>query len=294
MHGSSLSQYTLSSVLRSAGLLSLNLRGRSFTVPANGCLATLLLRWLHEGSRTVLNRIPQIAWGKPFHQVRGNLRFPLTVTYHGCPRNVSNEEKSQEKISPSRCSCRSLLSLGSFSQRSTGGSSRVSGLARELTLPIHPTVCFEAGWFTLTQFSWTKLHRSRKWMSGHAATALVTRRIEDSLNRIPQIAWGKPFRQVRGNLRFPLTVTYHGYPLVSGLPSVALRRGPADLMRANRMKAALRALSGGGGQVTYFLVTFGASVSRLRKRYPVPRFRDSREEVRSFDQFEGRLHERTR
>ena len=68
-----------------AGLLSLNLRGRSFTVPANGCLATLLLRWLREGSRTVLNRSPQIAWGKPFHQVRGNLRFPLTVTYHGCP-----------------------------------------------------------------------------------------------------------------------------------------------------------------------------------------------------------------
>jgi hypothetical protein len=22
--------------------------------------------------------------GKPFHQVKGNLRFPLTVTYHGC------------------------------------------------------------------------------------------------------------------------------------------------------------------------------------------------------------------
>src|ERR1700677_97098 len=86
VHGSLRSQYTLSSVLRSAGLLSLNLRGRSFTVPANGCLATLLLRWLREGSRTVLNRIPQIAWGKPFYQVRGNLRFPLTVTYHGCPQ----------------------------------------------------------------------------------------------------------------------------------------------------------------------------------------------------------------
>jgi hypothetical protein len=55
--------FRLPSVLRPAGLLSLNLRGRSFTVPANGCLATLLLRWLHEGSRTVLNRTPQIAWG---------------------------------------------------------------------------------------------------------------------------------------------------------------------------------------------------------------------------------------
>jgi hypothetical protein len=67
------------------GLLSLNLRGRGFTVPANGCLATLLLRWQCVRSRTVLNRIPQIAGEKPFHQVKGNLRFPLTVTYHGCP-----------------------------------------------------------------------------------------------------------------------------------------------------------------------------------------------------------------
>ena len=52
--------------------------------------------------------------------------------------------------------------------------------ARELTLPIHPIVCFEVGWFALTQSSWTKLHRSRKWMSGHAANALVMRTIEDS------------------------------------------------------------------------------------------------------------------
>jgi hypothetical protein len=74
---SSLSQYTLSSVLRSAGLLSLNLRGRSFTVPANGCLATLLLRWLREGSTTVLNRIPQIAWGKPIPPSQGKSPFSL-------------------------------------------------------------------------------------------------------------------------------------------------------------------------------------------------------------------------
>jgi hypothetical protein len=91
----------------------------------------------------------------------------------------------------------------------------VRDCARELTLPIHPIVCFEVGWFTLTQSSRTKLHRSRKWMSGHAATALVTRRIEDSsephrANR--SIDRGKPFLQVKGNLRFPLTVTYHGCP----------------------------------------------------------------------------------
>src|SRR6202453_2303304 len=91
----------------------------------------------------------------------------------------------------------------------------VRDCARELTLPIHPIVCFEVGWFTLTQSSRTKLHRSRKLMSGHAATALVTRRIEDSsephrANR--SIDRGKPFLQVKGNLRFPLTVTYHGCP----------------------------------------------------------------------------------
>src|ERR1700677_955808 len=87
VHGSSPSQYTLSSVLRSAGLLSLNLRGRGFTVPANGCLATLLLRWQREGSRTVLNQFRKSTWGNSFHQVKGNLRFPLTITYHGCPHS---------------------------------------------------------------------------------------------------------------------------------------------------------------------------------------------------------------
>jgi hypothetical protein len=114
VHGSSLSQYTLSSVLKSAGLLSLNLRGRGFTVPANGCLATLLLRWQCVRSRTVLNRIPQIAWGKPFHQVKGNLRFPLTVTYHGCPerpeRRVPKDARYHQVRSAGRpCSRASVV-----------------------------------------------------------------------------------------------------------------------------------------------------------------------------------------
>jgi hypothetical protein len=49
------------------------------------------------------------------------------------------------------------------------------GCARGLRLPIHLTVCFEAGRSTLTQSSWTASARrcSRKWMSGHAAKALV-------------------------------------------------------------------------------------------------------------------------
>jgi hypothetical protein len=53
---------------------------------------------------------------------------------------------------------------------------RVSGdCARELTLPIHPIVCFEVGRLALTQSSRPMLTQrcSRKWMSGHAAYALV-------------------------------------------------------------------------------------------------------------------------
>jgi hypothetical protein len=47
--------------------------------------------------------------------------------------------------------------------------------ARELQLPIHPIVCFEVGRFALTQSSRPALTQrcSRKWMSGHAAYALV-------------------------------------------------------------------------------------------------------------------------
>jgi hypothetical protein len=47
--------------------------------------------------------------------------------------------------------------------------------ARELLLPIHPIVCFEVGRFALTQSSRPTLTQrcSRKWMSGHAAYALV-------------------------------------------------------------------------------------------------------------------------
>jgi hypothetical protein len=44
------------------------------------------MRWQCLRSRTVLNLIYQIAWGNSFRQVEGNLRFPLTVTYHGCPQ----------------------------------------------------------------------------------------------------------------------------------------------------------------------------------------------------------------
>src|ERR1700735_4034563 len=83
VHGSSPPPHPLSSVLRPAGLLSLNLRGRgSGFVPANGCLATLLLRWQSIRSTTVQNQSHSIVGGTLSRQAWGNLRFPLTVTYH--------------------------------------------------------------------------------------------------------------------------------------------------------------------------------------------------------------------
>jgi len=51
--------------------------------------------------------------------------------------------------------------------------------AEELLLPMLPSVCFEAGRFTLTQSSWTAVwDRSRQWMSGRAQ-ASATQEIED-------------------------------------------------------------------------------------------------------------------
>jgi hypothetical protein len=74
--------------LRSAGLLSLNLRRRSSDfVPANGCLVTLLLHWQYVRSTTVQNQSQLIVAATLSRQVWGNLRFPLTVTYHGCPES---------------------------------------------------------------------------------------------------------------------------------------------------------------------------------------------------------------
>jgi hypothetical protein len=76
--------------------------------------------------------------------------------------------------------------------------------ARELNLPIHPIVCFEVGRFTLTQSSWPALtvRCSRKWMSGHAAYALVlledrgqfvTQKLYPSGERLPPSQGESPF-----------------------------------------------------------------------------------------------------
>ena len=61
--------------------------------------------------------------------------------------------------------------------------------ARELPLLIRPSVCFKVGRFTITQSSRTAARQccSRKWMSGHAAYALVL--LEDR----GQFATQKPY-----------------------------------------------------------------------------------------------------
>jgi hypothetical protein len=78
---SACSRCSLPSVSRPAALPKLNLRGRyCATVPANGCLAKLLL-WPY--SKIAGWSAPFQRFGKP--QVQGDLRLPLTSTYHGCP-----------------------------------------------------------------------------------------------------------------------------------------------------------------------------------------------------------------
>ena len=80
------------------------------------------------------------------------------------------------------------------------------GCARGLRLPIHLTVCFEAGRFTLTQSSWTASARrcSRKWMSGHAAKALVllSDRGQPKIRNLCSL--GEPTPPGQGESPFPL------------------------------------------------------------------------------------------
>jgi hypothetical protein len=78
--------------------------------------------------------------------------------------------------------------------------------AREFRLPIHPTVCFKVGRFTLTQSSWTASTRrcSRKWMSGHAATALVSLRDRGQFATITIRPLGEPIPPSQGESPFPV------------------------------------------------------------------------------------------
>src|SRR5262249_33605808 len=104
-------------------------------------------------------------------------------------------------------------------QRFTAGLRAKGDCAREFLLPMRPTVCFEAGRFTLTPSSWTSVPVcSRKWMSGHAAFALV---VEQDRGQIATIistaaALGKPFSLSRGKSPFSLD-SYLSW--MSSLPS---------------------------------------------------------------------------
>ena len=96
--------------------------------------------------------------------------------------------------------------------------------AREFILPIHSIVCFEAGWLTLIQSSWTRLrHRSRKWMSGHAAIALAMRTIEDSSEPNPINRSGNTFPPSHGKSPFSLD-GYLSWMSRVGLSRVGLSR----------------------------------------------------------------------
>ena len=76
-------------VSRPAGSPKFNHRGRRYAVPANGCLVPLT-RWPH--SKEIANgqssRYRSASSSRRFKSlwgVQGEVFFPLTSTYHGCP-----------------------------------------------------------------------------------------------------------------------------------------------------------------------------------------------------------------
>ena len=137
--------------------------------------------------------------------------YLLAVDKSGQPfKCVHRRQKPSQRgekpgsILPLRRSCRRCLVWVCSVSDPPAGPHVFVDCARELTLPIHPIVCFEVGWFTLTQSSWTKPHRSRKWMSGHAANALVAQRIEDSSEPYPANRLGKAIPPSQGKSPFSL------------------------------------------------------------------------------------------
>jgi hypothetical protein len=78
--------------------------------------------------------------------------------------------------------------------------------AQESRLPIHPTVCFKVGRFTITQSSWTTPEQrcSRKWMSGHAAIALVLLRDRGQFATLTICPLGEPIPPSQGESPFPV------------------------------------------------------------------------------------------
>jgi len=75
-----------------------------------------------------------------------------------------------------------------------------------------PSVSRSAGY--LNSSSWTASARrcSRKWMSGHAAIALVLPSDRGQLRTLTIYAPGEPIPTGQGESPFPLTFTYHECP----------------------------------------------------------------------------------
>ena len=99
--------------------------------------------------------------------------FPgrYTTSLHSRPREGKKKKASNARKRRLAAAVQSVRSVSD----PPAGPRLIRDCAREFRLPIHTIVCFEAGRFALTQSSWTTLTQrcSRKWMSGHAAYALV-------------------------------------------------------------------------------------------------------------------------
>jgi hypothetical protein len=77
----------------------------------------------------------------------------------------------------------------------------VRDCARESRFPIHPTVCFKVG--------------RLKWMSGHAAIALVLPRDRGQFATLTICRLGEPLPPSQRESPFPVDFTYHGWPCQS-------------------------------------------------------------------------------
>ena len=139
----------------------------------------------------------KLPWRLSFGEIKGE---------HTDCRNLGD----RYRIAPSLPASSIHLAYQSFYVRSVNdppaGPCVKQDCARELRLPIHPTVCFKVGRFTLTQSSWTASTRgcSRKWMSGHAATPLVSLRDRGQFATLIYRPLGEPVPPSQGESPFPV------------------------------------------------------------------------------------------
>jgi hypothetical protein len=81
-------------------------------------------------------------------------------------------------------------------------------MRREFGVPILLAKTEEAGFLSLNLRG--SRRRSRKWKSGHAASALVLLRHRGQFTPLTFRQLGEPILPGQWNRRFPLTFTYHG------------------------------------------------------------------------------------